>query len=534
MMATRPRARAVPWRRLALAWLPTCAVALAASAALGWVQLSFDGLLDADSYFHTRAARELDRHGLERTFPQAAFSTWSVRFADKDLLFHLALIPFQRLSGGAPGPASAAAEEDLVTPGKHAAIALTLLFFTSLGGALHAVGARHPWLWLLLYFLIDLAVLRAFVPVRPGLLGMTLFVIEIALIVRGRARTLALVSWLHGLAHSSFALLPGLVLAAVAASVLRRELPPWRVLGWGLAGVACSLVLNPYFPNNLAVTWAQTVDVALSVWGSSAIPQELFGSELGAARTDLVLRAFPGLLPAAAGLIAFLAWPERRLTTAGLGLVLMGGLVLVAAFGSERFFDFLFPVVLLLGARLFAELAAASGWRESMRRSPGAAALRAGALAVSLACGVSNAGLPLLARQVAGGSPVEALRPGIEHLRREAAPGDLVYHNFWWDFSALYHYRPQGRYVVALDPVFFFNHDAERFRDSVALYRGNAEDSYGVLRDRFGAEWVFLPKAEANRPLFERMRADPRFRLAYEDDALIIVRLGGRAAPNPG
>jgi hypothetical protein len=46
-----------------------------------------------------------------------------------------------------------------------------------------------------------------------------------------------------------------------------------------------------------------------------------------------------------------------------------------------------------------------------------------------------------------------------------------------------------------------------------------------VLKEDFGAEWVFLPKREDYFPFFNLMREDERFRWAYEDEAAFIARL---------
>jgi hypothetical protein len=122
--------------------------------------------------------------------------------------------------------------------------------------------------------------------------------------------------------------------------------------------------------------------------------------------------------------------------------------------------------------------------------------------------------------------PTEELkRPAVEFLRRNARPDEPVYHNFWWDFSILYHDRPDGRYVVALDPVFFQRHDPRRFAKSLAAYEGRADDLHGMLAEDFGARWVFVQKAPQFLPFFDLVRADPRFHKAYEDEHVVIARL---------
>jgi hypothetical protein len=119
-----------------------------------------------------------------------------------------------------------------------------------------------------------------------------------------------------------------------------------------------------------------------------------------------------------------------------------------------------------------------------------------------------------------------AERPAVEHLRARAAPGDLVYHNFWWDFSVLYHYRPDGRYVVALDPVFLFRHDPGKFDAMLQLFRGERRDAHEVIAKQFGARWVYVSRSRRSAPFVEALEADPRFVRTYADGNAMVYRVG--------
>ncbi len=504
-------------------WPASLLAVLVCTALLGSVQFSFDGLSDGDSYFHTRAARELDRHGIQRQFPQTVHSTWSARYSDKDFLFHVLLIPFQRLAR--PAPERAPIDEDLVTPGKQAVVALTLAFFLALAWGLHALGVKLPWFWVVLFFVTEVNVLLRLLPARPELLGSTLLVLEIALCLRRRWLGLAVVGALHAWSHSSFVLLPVLAGLAAVASLLRGERPTLSTFAAAAGGPLVGSVLHPYFPHDLSMIWDQVAHVALGAWWGSAIPLDLFGPELDAGTTRPFLRAFPALAPAAAGIVAFLAASRRRLSTEGLALVLMAGLLLVASFLSSRFFAVFFPVVILLDGRLWTELLRA----EAARDAPGCGRTRLHAslalLVLCLGAGLARGNVSVLRRHVRSMTTLDSQRPAVRFLGEQARPEEIVYHNFWWDFNALYHYRPEGRYVVALDPVFFRRHDPARFAKSLDAYRGRSEDLYRTLANDFGAGWIYLAKVARHEPFFRLIRADPRFRIAYEDSQAVIVRL---------
>ena len=503
-------------KRRLVALAPTVAVVLLLTALIGWVQFSFPGALDSDGYFHTRAAAELAEHGPRSTFPQTAFSTWSERYSDKDLLFHAVLIPFQWASAG----------DDLLRPGKWASVFCALVFFSAFAFTLVSTGVRAPWAWLLLFFVSDAPVLYPFLLIRPGLLGMAFLLVEIALLLRGRYRLLVAAGLLHAWAHSSFVLLPALALALAVAHLLRGEKLPWRSLVAAAAGPLLGLIVNPYFPNTFTLAWDQLAQVALSAWWrSGAIPTYLFGSELLPARTDQFLGSWPAYLPALAAIVVALALPSRKRSTGAVALVIAAGGLLAAGFLSERFLRFFFPFAVLCAARLWSELLGDGAPRDLLRRERPVVIALALVGALCFAGGLSDGSVLSLRQQVRGAPGGTGTPPAIEFLIREAAPDELVYHQFWWDFSILYHYRPDGRYVVALDPVFMLRHDPERFRLAVEAYEGRTQDLYGVLKGEFGARWIYLPKVPQYAPFFNLVRGEVRFEKAYEDDQAFVVRI---------
>ena len=49
---------------------------------------------DNDPYYHIKVASLISENGPLEHFPWTRFSVWGDRFFDKDLLFHLLLVPF--------------------------------------------------------------------------------------------------------------------------------------------------------------------------------------------------------------------------------------------------------------------------------------------------------------------------------------------------------------------------------------------------------------------------------------------------------
>ncbi len=458
----------------------TWSAALLATAALAALQLSFPGLYDLDSYFHTRAALELAQNGVQTTFPQAAFSTWADAYSDKDFLFHALIAPF-------------VSEETLVSGGKWAVIVIDLLLFLSVAFALRSLHIRFGAVWLLLLIGTSTYYVTRLVPLRPHTLGLAFIAVEIALITRDRWGPLFFVSALHVLAHSSFPLVFGLYgLRLVTAVVQRSGLPIKSGLAL-LAGVVIALVVHPYFPNNFQIAYAQIFRLAGHLWGGSTeIPIAAFGSELRPMGLPTFWLAAPGWLPAALGLVATLALRGIRGWSARDLFLLLTTIAFTAlAFASRRFLDmFILSSVLLAGA-LWTTLARDRALTALVSSQPVLGGGSAVAITACLIWGLTVAWTELPAR-FAGSGYADVYRPTIERLDALAQPDDVVYHPSWREFAVLYGFRPNGRYIAGLDPVFLHEKHPRLFNKSWRMSRGGSKRPYELIANGFGARWIFV------------------------------------------
>jgi hypothetical protein len=502
----------------------TTLAVLACVATLAWMQFSFDGLLDGDSYFHTRAAQQLFEHGVQREFPQAGFSTWKERYSDKDLLFHVLLIPF------------CASQDALIRGGKLAVVFFDLLLLASLGVAIRGLGIRFGPLWILMFFSANAWLLRHLLVVRPHLLALSLIQLEVLALLAGRWKTLALLSALHVLSHSSYVLLPAFPLALALARLIRRERMPWRELLGVAAGLLLATFLHPQFPNNLTVTYDQVIGVSGSLWTEAAeIPEDLFGRELRGLSPALLARTSPGWMAALLGVAFLLARrPLRALRASSLTLCFLTlGFALLTVL-SQRFFAFLIPLATLLAGDVWTELAGTHSWRDIGRR--GAAGFRwaAAFLASCIAVGQLEANAPAVREAVRRAPGPVLYRAAIEHLDAVAGEDDLVYHAFWRPFAGLYHFRPAGRYMGGLDPIFLYRADPERFGKMLEVYRGTASDPHAIVAGDFGARWVFVTRHPRSQPMRELLAGEPRFRRSYGDRYAEVYEVLGVPARSHG
>ena len=481
--------------------------ALACAALMAWLQFSFfEGLMEGDSYFHARAAEQLTSHGIDTRFPQAAYSTWRDSYSDKDFLFHLALIPF------------CGSEKRLVSGGKIAVVVFNAALFMVLAVAMVRLGIRcvplwlalllsaHPWIWFHLSAL------------RPHLLALLLVSLELFFLLRRRPLALGLTTACHVLAHSSFVLVPCFVLARSVAQRLHREPVLWDCWEAVLAGIAGATLLHPYFPHNVSVAADQIIWVAGSVWlPKSGLPPDLFGGELQPLSFAEFLRASPGWAPGVVGLAALLASPRRRPSSSTTSLALTTAGLLALSFGSFRFVVFALLASAMFAGSAWSELAGDRSWRRLWRARDHRTAAVLLFFAACLIFGQTRANPMWVGNVLSKQRMPGVYARAIAALDERAAPEDQVYHNFWWEFAWLYHFRPEGRYIEGLDPIFLYRFDPERFDGMLQAYRGRAQDLYGVIAGQFDARWVFVPKLPRTRRFRASLLREPRIRRVYSD-----------------
>jgi hypothetical protein len=497
-------------RRTDLAAL--AAALLAFFSALVHFQYATPRLYDGDSYFHARAAQQLGEHGVQREFPQTAFSTWRERYSDKDFLFHALSIPF-------------VGENASVAGAKRAVVVFDALALAAFGFALVRLRVRFAWLALLLLAASDAWIWLHFLKLRPHLLGLALLVVEIVLLLERRWKTLGLFAAAHVLAHTSFLALLALPIAHALACRLRGEPLAWRPAAGIALGIGAASLLHPYFPNNLTIAFDQAVEVARSVAGTRAeVPPDVFGSELLPISLRGFLQLFSVWLPAAAAGVALLArWRSAPPSVEVLTLYGFASALLLACGLANRFAFFFAPVALLATARALSELAGDAPVIGLLRRP----AFVVPALALAGAVSAQSLGkAPTLpARVRVARAPAEDMRTAIAFLDRRAAPSDVVYHDFWIPFAPLYYFRPNGTYIEALDPIFLYRFDPQRFAGMLSVHRGDARDAHRVIAGDFGARFVFVQKTRAERTMAGLLARDPRFRLIYDDRFALVFEV---------
>ncbi|HKI87368.1 MAG TPA: hypothetical protein VKA53_11555 [Thermoanaerobaculia bacterium] len=477
-------------------WIATLLAFLFGVAVFAPLEVGAPLLYDNDSYYHLAVAREIARQGIQHDLPQARFSVMAHGFGDKELLFHLLLVPF--------------AAYDAALGGR---IALALLDAAILALIAFLSWPAVAWWSLALPPLLALGSMQMdwrLVRLRPELLSLLLLLIGIDLIARGRHRWVGLVAGVYTLAYTAFQALLGLCWLELGfATWVRRKRFSWRLLLYPLLGAGVGLLVHPQFPHNLVVWKIQTFDF-FRLKGAFDV-----GTEILPVTTDVLLMANLGLWLA----IAVLVGSTRRVERSGKELDALGRQadawgVAAAVFGlmsllASRFVVYFFPFLLLWGAFELARRGRTfSAWLRlpGGRRTPTAAALVLVALVAA----------PIAGRELARYRARTALGPHQVRLRDRKALGKALSTGARvaapWGITPVYMFwAPQARYLDVLDPVFMAVPHPEVYQAEHSLFAGTDPDSPLTIATTLDSNYVAFP-INGNRSLAERLDGDPRMK----------------------
>ncbi len=188
-------------------------------------------LYDTDSYYHLAVARRYWDEGLRGGLPRARQSVMAAGFGDKELLFHLLLVPFVKLGGTGGGKLAVA-------------VFATLLALQVARLSVRAVG---PWgalvpLWLLLTaFDLTNRLLR----LRPEALSVLLLLVGAELAAAGRYRLLGALALIFAYSHTAWHTLPLLCGLWFLLQGLRSRRWDWHLVAYPLLGCSLAVILHP-------------------------------------------------------------------------------------------------------------------------------------------------------------------------------------------------------------------------------------------------------------------------------------------------
>jgi hypothetical protein len=470
--ATRVRPLALVWNALALA---------AFVAVPAWLQFTFLRVTeDGDTDYHLAVARLIREHGILHAFPWTPFSLLAERYADKELLFHLLMVPFAYVT-----PATASNIAGTIA----GALLLTAIFFV-----LIRERVRYAALWALVPLLASSAFVYRFSLVRPHLLSIALALVVLWAASRERFRVLAAASVIYPWAYVAWQMPVVLAVLAEVARALTGKRPGWRGPAVALGAVAVGIAIHPNALNLVRFNWVTIVEILLTnAWGART------GFELGDEFRSFTGAEWAKLLAPPTAMVlgaAVLAWRRRREDVVPLAFALVATAFGLLTFRTARFTEYFVPFAVAAFALAAALLGARLGARKVLLST----------LAVCLAYSASET-WELLHRMQAREPRLSAEEATV--MRAHIPSGAQVFTCEWGLTGTLMLAMPERKFIVALDPTLFAVQDPERYELWYRLPREAPPGLAKTIREQFGAQYVACLWDERYRAFFDRLAFEP-------------------------
>lgn len=504
--ATAMRQIAVP------AWLVGGGVFLASIALFALLQFSFPGLAGNDGYYHIKMGYLIRQQGLTPTFDALPLTILNAdAYYNHHLLYHLYLALFAGVDPGSDGG------QALTLGAKMASVVLPSLAFLAIWWLLRDQKVPYAALWTIGLFAVSEAFLYRMSMPRAQAGSLLILVIAMQLLLSGRYKWLMPLGFAFVWYYNAFPLLLGVAaIYVVTVLVLERRLA-WQALAYPAVGIAAGLVLNPYFPENLAFIFDHLVPKV----GESAVP---VGNEWSPYRT-LTLVENSGLallLPILGALLLFLRGEriDRRTLFAFLLVVTFGFLL----FRSRRFVEYYPAFTVIFMAFSAAPLLTVAQSR--LRSAPVTLAVAAALGAFVLLSLPLYRSLSDAQALLADSKPAEEYQAAALWLRDEAEPGSMIFQTDWDDFTRLFFYNSDVRYVAGLDPTFLQLQNEQLYDEWVAITRGEVDQPGQAIRDTFDASYVFSDLRHGD--FLDQAAEDPLLEEVYRDEYAVVLRVNER------
>ena len=480
---------------------------------------------DFDGYYHVKWSRVLWEGMKARTFPPAfpwlPLTTLNPKdYVDHHLLFHIFQIPFVAFSDPRLGA-------------KIASVIFAALALLSCFWLLLKYRIRYPLVWLIAVLACAQPFLFRMNMAKAPPFAIIFLIVAIHLFFKRKSWPLLPLAFIFTWTYDLFVLL---VMATffwvitIAVTEFRFE---WRPLVYVLAGCAAGLVINPYFPHNLQLL-VEHVQIKLTT--------EEFATKVGSEwypydSWQFLANSVVACTAMVAGYIAFEPF-ERRRAHFPLFFLLFSTALMIMTARWRRIEEYWPPFAVLFAA--FAIQPWLEGIRSYPRRLPpeileelepfldqdrnSVRELIPTIAALSVALVLSTIlffNLRATVHDIQESEPHEFYRAGAEWLRTNVPPGQVVFNTDWDDFPRLFYFDSSHYYVSGLDPNYLYDKDPDlsRLYDRITL--GTQDDAGPLIRDRFGARYVFSDNS--HHDFFDQARVSGWFDIVYEDTQCTIM-----------
>lgn len=489
---------------------------------------------DFDGYYHIKWSRvlwdSLKSGKLVPSFPWLPLTTLNPKdYVDHHYLFHIIQIPFAQFADPRLGA-------------KISSVIFGSLAVISCYWFLIKYRIRYPLVWLVALLACSAPFLFRMNMAKAPPLAIIFLIAGIHLLFQMKYWPILPLAFVFTLTYDMFVLLLLAVVFWVAVIGWTERRFAWRPLVWVSVGIVAGLILNPYFPHNLQLLFEHlkikltASDYATKV-GSEWYPYDSW---------EFLGNSFVACVCMFVGYIAFEAG-ERRRSHYPLFFLLFSTALLIMNLRWKRIAEYWPPFAVMFAA--FALQPWVEGARSSLTRLPRhviaelepfldkekriipVKRMEFGELIGIIVAGVVACLLGLVLyfnltatiKEIGASEPHNFYEGGAKWMRTNVPPHEIVFNTDWDDFPRLFYFDDAHYYVSGLDPSYLYDRDPDlsRLYDRITL--GREDDPGPLIRDRFGARYVFTDNN--HHDFFAAAQQSGWFEIVYEDEHCAIMRI---------
>jgi hypothetical protein len=476
------------------------------------------------------------KHGtLRPQFPWLPLTSLNPKdYVDHHYLFHILQVPFLR----SPDPRIGA---------KIASILFGSLAVLSCYWLLIRYRVSYILVWLLALLACSAPFLFRMNMAKAPPVAIVFLVIGIHFLFSKRYWPLIIVALLFTWAYDMFVLLllAALIWVGVIAWSERRF--EWRPLLWVFLGTIAGLVINPYFPHNLQLLFEHATIKLTAAEFNTKVGSEWYPYD----SWEFIGNSVVACAAMVTGYIAFDPADRKRAHYPLFFLVMSTALMLMtarwkriaeywppfavmfAAFSLQPWLDGARSMFTKLPAHVLEELKPFFDSDTNRPNKETKEILKTVFVAgISLLLGVALFfNLRATMKEIGSSEDHDHYKAGASWLRANVPTGQRVFNTDWDDFPRLFYYDPAHNYISGLDPSYLFDQSPElsELYDRITL--GKEDDPGPLIRDRFGARYVFSDNS--HHDFFSNARNSGWFDIVYEDEQCTIMHIRDQKLISP-
>lgn len=502
---------------------------------------------DWDGYYHIRWSQLLwENFSQGKWLPTFEWLPLTVLnptdYADHHFLFHLLQIPFLWFF-------------EPVMAAKVSTIFYGTLAIFSVYWLITKYGVKHQLIWLAGILTCATAFFYRMNMAKAPPLTIIITVLGIHLLFQRKY------VWLLPLMFAfvwTYSLFPLLWFAAIIWTLIiawNEHKFEWQPLAYTTGGMIAGNIINPYFPQNIGLFtehfWTKFKvgqDFAVAV-GGEWYPYT--GMEL--------LTDFPIALGAM--LIGYILFMPKngKLPERATFFLVFASILVAAQFRSKRFAEYFPPFAILFAAfswQAFTAPKAAELPEEFAREldpffdkgdakpvdsfwvNARAASVWVIGITLTVVFLVSLVGFHRLGLDIQGTAESIAsndsnnrykrameFATGLDESGAENIPkGELIFNCTWDDFPKLFFHNTKHRYVYGLDPNYLYSENPELYKLLKDLTEGKVDDPAPMIRDKFGARYIFAD-AKENVDMLAKALDSGWVETIYEDEEARLLKI---------